>query len=482
MRTNWPRVFKSRPSKGLARPLHHLRPYIEQLETRLTPSVVGVTTSSNWSGYAVEQGSNLNAPTTNAVTAVGGTWVVPSVSGSSTSYSSDWVGIDGFSSSTVEQIGTEEDVVVGRHGAVTTSDYAWYEMYPSGSVVIPNFKIEAGDTISAEVSYQSTSGRKSSFTLTINDTTENETFTTTQSIPTPARSSAEWVVEAPSSNRGVLPLDNFGTVQFSGAWATVGGTTGAIDNSAWSAIPIDIGTRSTHKDTTSVPPTDSTTPGFKEAAGNSSSAFTVAFDSSPTHSSSSGQGGKGQRAVNLPTNPVVNGASLVVASAAKSMATPAALVQPPVITPAVAPSSIAVSLPTSSASIPTVQIAPFRGGNGDQGGLGDDDDTLESDSNQGTPQRRADPAPNVGPTDPGAPAPSTQSAGDSEQVIDTVFTGYGDTGLMLISDEASAPQATRLVALAGILMVLGMRIKKPSESESSISRAKRELLESLLRR
>jgi Peptidase A4 family len=479
MGTSRQRNFKSRTKPASARPLNQLRPYIEQLETRLTPSVVGLTTSLNWSGYAAEQGSNLNSPTTSAVTAVGGTWVVPSVTGSTTGYSSDWVGIDGFNSNSVEQIGTEEDVVVGRHGKVTTSDYAWYEMYPSGSVEIPNFNIKAGDTISAEVSYQSTSGRKSSFTLTITDVTENESFTTTQSIPTPARSSAEWIVEAPSSSRGVLPLDNFGTVQFTGAWATLGGTTGAIDNSAWSAIPIDIGTSSTHQDTTSVPPTDSTTPGFKEAAGNSSSAFTVTFGNSPPNASSPGKGGKGQRAVNLPTTPVVNGATLIVAAAAKPM-TPPAEVQPAVVVaPAVAPSTNAVALATSTASIQTV---PFRGGNGDQGSLGDDDGTSEGDSNQGAQQQRAAPAPKMDPIDSAAPAAAARSAGESEQSIDTVFTGYGETGAILISDEPSVPQATRLVALTGVLLVLGMRNKKQPESESSTSRSKRELLESLLRR
>ena len=477
MGTKWHRIFKSRTKPVSVRPLHRLRPYIEQLETRLTPSVVGVTTSSNWSGYAAEQGSNLDAPTTSTVTAVGGTWAVPSVSGSTTGYSSDWVGIDGYSSSTVEQIGTEQDVVVGRHGTVTTSDYAWYEMYPSGSVVIPNFKIEAGDTISAAVSYQSTSGRKSSFTLTITDTTEKETFTTTQSIPTPARSSAEWIVEAPSSSRGVLPLDNFGTVQFTGAWATVGGTTGAVDNSAWSAIPIDIVTGSTHQDTTSVPPTDSTTPGFKEAAGNSSSAFTVTFGNSPANASSPGQGGKGQRAVNLPTPQVVNGAAFVVAAGAKPMASPAG-VQPAVV---VLPATVPVVVPSTNAvafAAPTTsnQTAPFRGGNGDQGDPGDDDGTSDSDSNQGMPRQPAAPVPNTGPVESAAPA---QSGGETEQAIDTVFTGYGEAGSMLISDEASAPQATRLVALAGIMLVLGMRNTKQPASESSTSRSKRELLESL---
>ena len=44
-------------------------------------------------------------------------------SGGSTAYSSFWVGIDGFSSSSVEQMGTDSDVVNG-----IPTYYAWYNV------------------------------------------------------------------------------------------------------------------------------------------------------------------------------------------------------------------------------------------------------------------------------------------------------------------------------------------------------------------
>ena len=47
--------------------------------------------STNWSGYAV-------TASTSAVTKVQGSWTVPTVTGTSTAYSSFWVGIDGFNS------------------------------------------------------------------------------------------------------------------------------------------------------------------------------------------------------------------------------------------------------------------------------------------------------------------------------------------------------------------------------------------------
>ena len=69
------------------------------------------STSTNWSGYAVQTKSG-------AVTAVAGSWTVPTVSGSGTGYSAIWVGIDGYQSSTVEQIGTEQDAGGGDYALV----------------------------------------------------------------------------------------------------------------------------------------------------------------------------------------------------------------------------------------------------------------------------------------------------------------------------------------------------------------------------
>ena len=130
--------------------------------------------SLNWSGYAVNTAND-------AVTAVGGSWTVPTVTktGSSTAYASVWVGIDGSTNSTVEQIGTGS--IITPSGVVTND--AWYEMYPSGGVVITmatststthgrsnsvSATVKPGDSITASVTYIGSSD----FTLTITDTTE----------------------------------------------------------------------------------------------------------------------------------------------------------------------------------------------------------------------------------------------------------------------------------------------------------------------
>src|SRR3989442_400739 len=84
-----------------------------------------------------------------------------SASGSGNTYSSVWVGIDGYQSNSVEQIGTEQDIINGQ-----PVYSAWYEMYPKWSVNLP-MTIHAGDSISASVTYVSSFGNKQTFTLTL---------------------------------------------------------------------------------------------------------------------------------------------------------------------------------------------------------------------------------------------------------------------------------------------------------------------------
>ena len=202
--------------------------------------------SSNWSGYAAQ--TNLNSPAANSVSAVYGTWTVPTVSGSGTAYSAVWVGIDGYSSSSVEQLGTEQDIVNGQ------AQYsAWYEMYPAYPVTISSITVHAGDSITASVVYDTATKQYPSgyFVLSITDTTTKQSFSIDEGNSGYQRSSAEWIVEAPSSNSGVLPLANFTSVTFTNASATINGVTGAIDNSSWQNTAINMGTQSVTEDSTS---------------------------------------------------------------------------------------------------------------------------------------------------------------------------------------------------------------------------------------
>ncbi len=260
-------MFACRTPKRPMRPRVCL--VLEILETRALPSSVPSlpllesVNSTNWSGYAAE--TNLNSPAANAVTMVSGSWKVPTVTGKTNAYSSVWVGMDGYSSASVEQLGTEQDT--SKSGA--TRYYAWWETYPNPSVQISGMTISPGDSMSASVTYSG-----GAFTLQMTDQTTGQSFSTTQSA-TAQRSSAEWIVEAPSSISGVLPLANFGTATFTQAQATINGVTGAIDNASWQNTAINMVTKtgspldqtSGLTDTTTLPITSSFTVTYTGSGG-----------------------------------------------------------------------------------------------------------------------------------------------------------------------------------------------------------------------
>jgi hypothetical protein len=190
------------------------------------------STSTNWSGYAAQLHLNDNTADKGTVSQVVGSWVVPRVSGTGTRYSSVWVGIDGWSNNTVEQLGTEQDLSGG-----TPTYYSWYEMYPAGSVTIHQ-TTRPGDAMTASVTWNG----GTSFTLSMTDVTRNWTFTINKSSSSAKEASAEWIVEAPSGFQGVLPLADFGKVKWSAAAATIlvsgVATTGPIDDASWQKSPV----------------------------------------------------------------------------------------------------------------------------------------------------------------------------------------------------------------------------------------------------
>jgi hypothetical protein len=162
------------------------------------------STSTNWSGYAVTGGR---------YTTVTASWTQPSVTCSGTAYSSFWVGIDGDTSGTVEQTGTEADC-----NGSTAVYSSWYEMYPKFPTNYPD-TVRPGDHFTSSV----TTDGKGNFTLTLSNTTRGWTESVAKRLKSARLASAEVIAEAPSSSGGVLPLANFGTASFSGS--TVNGST-----------------------------------------------------------------------------------------------------------------------------------------------------------------------------------------------------------------------------------------------------------------
>jgi Peptidase A4 family len=160
--------------------------------------------STNWSGYAVTGADG-------AYKSVSASWKEPTAtcSGRSDQYAAFWVGLDGYSSDSVEQTGTDSDCD-GR----TPSYYGWYEMYPADPVNFRN-AVSPGDSFTASVTFSGTE----TYTLVLKDVTRGWTQTITKNEAGLDRSSAEVITEAPSSESGVLPLADFGTINYSASTA-----------------------------------------------------------------------------------------------------------------------------------------------------------------------------------------------------------------------------------------------------------------------
>jgi hypothetical protein len=152
--------------------------------------------SSNWSGYAV---------TGTGFTSITGSWKVPSAAPTrSATFSSNWIGIDGFNNSNLIQTGTESDYY--NHSA----HYAvWWEILPAAETQIASITVSPGDTITAAIN-QVAGG---SWKITITDASTGKSFSTTQSYTGP-QTSAEWIEEAPTVGGRIAPLAHYGNATF----------------------------------------------------------------------------------------------------------------------------------------------------------------------------------------------------------------------------------------------------------------------------
>lgn len=174
----------------------------------------GPTTSANWSGYVANDPCAL-------FDSVSASWTVPAVSCSSgDQFSAEWVGIDGDTSSTVEQDGTEGDC----SGGIGSYD-AWYEMFGDSNVnggaevELPpaTYPVAPGDTINASVNESG-----GVWTLALADPTESWNFSTNIGFDLAQQSSAEWIIERPevcSPTCARSALADFGTITVSNAQA-----------------------------------------------------------------------------------------------------------------------------------------------------------------------------------------------------------------------------------------------------------------------
>jgi hypothetical protein len=154
-------------------------------------------TSSNWSGYA----RGVSSP----ATSITGEWQVPTVTSTpGNSYSSAWIGIDGFNDTDLIQTGTEEDWT-GGHAVYR----AWWEILPAAETVISSITVHPGDIFTALI----TRGSGISWTIEIDDTTSGKSFSIKKKYTGPG-TSVEWILEAPEVGGRIATLAHYGTTSF----------------------------------------------------------------------------------------------------------------------------------------------------------------------------------------------------------------------------------------------------------------------------
>jgi hypothetical protein len=194
-------------------------------------TMIDTVFSHNWGGYAVHQsGVKFRAIKATFFVPFMNCTVTPGTTspGNPGNYSSHWVGLDGFASHTVEQDGIEADCFSG------SPHYdAWHEVFPRREQPV-RMQISPGDSVTASVRYSS-STRK--YRLEVMDNTNGNHFTVHQRCAGAAcvRSSAEAISEAPSDDKGILPMADYGASSFSAISITGGsGQTGGIKSSHWS--------------------------------------------------------------------------------------------------------------------------------------------------------------------------------------------------------------------------------------------------------
>lgn len=179
---------------------------------------IDVSASSNWAGYSMT-GSDF--------TAVQGSWVVPDISKETAvplAGDAAWIGIGGITHNDLIQIGTEDFA----DGKGNRTYQAFYETLPNAAKNI-NMSINSGDSISASINEVS----EGKWLLTLKDRTTGDEFSKEVDYDS-SKSSAEWIEEMPleATSDRFVPLDDFGSVTFSGISTTKDGVSIDLDQNA----------------------------------------------------------------------------------------------------------------------------------------------------------------------------------------------------------------------------------------------------------
>ena len=158
--------------------------------------------SLNWSGY-VKPGSGF--------TSIVGEFRVPTLLTTAAGYSSDWIGLDGASSSDqyLIQTGVEADVIGGR-----PTYYAWWEVITptnqAPEVRFTTLTLHPADIIAARI----VRGTNGEWTMALTDITTGKSASHVTAFAGRGLS-AEWIVEDTDVNGSISPAPDWQAVGFS---------------------------------------------------------------------------------------------------------------------------------------------------------------------------------------------------------------------------------------------------------------------------
>lgn len=176
----------------------------------------GSVNSLNWSGYAVTP--------PNPVTSVTSTFQVPAAGLIPPGFAATWAGIGGFNSQDLIQAGISEQSLPDNP-VLGPQYFAWYELLPAGETQLTgcsgdaNCTVAPGDSISMNISQASAS------TWNISMTDVGKWSYSNAVTYSSSRSSAEWILEAPTLLVLQTLLAPVGNVHFGPASNfTAGGT------------------------------------------------------------------------------------------------------------------------------------------------------------------------------------------------------------------------------------------------------------------
>jgi hypothetical protein len=189
--------------------------HLDDVFPGVRPSPRGVTpgaadgTNSHWSGSVVESEDD-------GINVVIGSWTVadvypPAGAGAGSWHEVTWVGIDGWNSPDVCQVGTVAVVSqAGPHKRQAPDIYAWWEWYPNDWVGISNFEVSPGDVLTCVLC---ATAQFAVYSLVNNTSSEATSFSFGPPQGTAlVGNCAEWIVERPESNNQLTELADYGWI------------------------------------------------------------------------------------------------------------------------------------------------------------------------------------------------------------------------------------------------------------------------------